>query len=675
MWSKNKKRLLLATLAGVLLLALAGVLIGDLLFPYLEAKSTMDPTGTLTILTRDDGTMQVQWPAGENAQSYALQILEQDGTALYSCVAADCSAQVPQLPSDRELTVRVSSCHGFGFWTRTGEKCLETTVNMAPPEISAFVWSADEETDTVSVSFDMTGSDLCRVFFSAGEEVPAQIGELTQGELELRFGEGERFAIPAHDQLLHLTFRPERREGQAYFQGSGCSITLTRDDFLTRQLDVQCVQNSDNTYTLTWSETKGAQYEVLLSTDGGESWKRLAVIPWDQPRTFTTDRLEPYTDYTFWVVSTGGQTMPDSEFAAVSQPLQLRTGAQLLYCTIWPLMDQKVFADPEATQELGTVTAGSAWCVIGIEGNYLKIRYQQQDAYIDGDYCMINLPEYVGALCRYDITNSYASKYLVHEFGIDGVSGSVIAGYENVRVREGEYVVPLLFPTAQKLIKAAETAAEAGYRLKIYDSYRPKIATEDIYARTSRILKNLVPASTYTGKYVSIKPPPSDWKNEDGVEETPPFDYWGLMTNYGEYSLGMFLAPGTSKHNYGIAMDLTLEDSGGNELTMQTSMHDLSWYSAFKRNNANANLLYKIMSGAGLAPISSEWWHYQDNEVYDTHQFQPLRIGVSLQCWVCDCNGWRYRLPDGSFYTDCTQTIAGQPYTFDGNGYVTNGVG
>ena len=91
--------------------------------------------------------------------------------------------------------MRVSSCHGFGFWTRTGEKCLETTVNMAPPEISAFVWSADEETDTVSVSFDMAGSHLCRVFFSAGEEAPAQIEELTRGQLELRFGEGERFAI------------------------------------------------------------------------------------------------------------------------------------------------------------------------------------------------------------------------------------------------------------------------------------------------------------------------------------------------------------------------------------------------------------------------------------------------------------------------------------------------
>ena len=673
MWSKNKK-LVLAILTGALLLALAGVLVSDLLCPYLEAKSTMDPTGTLTILARDDGTMQLQWPAGENAQSYRLQVLEQDGTVLYSCSASDCFATVPQLPTDRELTVRVSSCHGFGPWTRSGEADLEAVVKLMPPQVLSLQWSADEEDDTVAVSFDMAASDLCRVFLSAGDE-SAQIEELTRGQLELRFGEGERFPIPSHDQPLRLTFRPERQAGQVFFQGTECNITLTRDDFLTRQLDVQCEQNSNNTYTLTWSETKGAQYEVLLSTDGGESWKSLAVIPWDQPRAFTTDRLKPYTDYTFWVVSTGGQTMPNSEFAAVSQPLQLRTGAQLLYSTIWPLMDQKVFADPEATQELGTVAAGSAWCVIGAEGRYLKIRYQQQDAYIDSDYCMINLPEYIGALCRYDITNSYASKYLVHEYGIADVSGTVITGYEHVKVGEGEYVVPLLFPTAQKLIKAAEAAAEAGYRLKIYDSYRPKIATDDIYARSKLILWDALPASTYTGKHVSVPTPPEDDVDAEIPEGTPPRSYWGLMTNYGEYNLGMFLAPGKSKHNYGVAMDLTLEDSGGNELTMQTSIHDLSWYSAFKRNNANANLLYKIMSGTGLVPISSEWWHYQDNEVYDTHPFLPLKTGVSLQCWVCDGNGWRYRLHDGSFYTNCTQTIEGQPYTFDENGYVRSAVG
>ena len=146
--------------------------------------------------------------------------------------------------------------------------------------------------------------------------------------------------------------------------------------------------------------------------------------------------------------------------------------------------------------------------------------------------------------------------------------------------------------------------------------------------------------------------------------------YKRLMTNNGAYTLGAFLAPGTSRHNFGVALDLTLVDFEGVELSMQTSMHDLSWYSAFERNNSNANTLYEIMSGAGFGHIRSEWWHYQDNEIMLKNLYKPLKNGVSWECWVADGNGWRYRLGDGSFYANATVTIDEQSYSFDENGYV-----
>jgi hypothetical protein len=40
---------------------------------------------------------------------------------------------------------------------------------------------------------------------------------------------------------------------------------------------------------------------------------------------------------------------------------------------------------------------------------------------------------------------------------------------------------------------------------------------------------------------------------------------------------------------------------------------------------------------------------------------------------VADRIGWRYRLADGSFYKNCTQTIDGQSYTFDEGGYLALG--
>ena len=103
---------------------------------------------------------------------------------------------------------------------------------------------------------------------------------------------------------------------------------------------------------------------------------------------------------------------------------------------------------------------------------------------------------------------------------------------------------------------------------------------------------------------------------------------------------------------------------------MQTSMHDLSWYSASSINNANATILRGIMEGAGFMGIASEWWHFQDQEAYFSHGYKPLRTGVNWECWVADNHGWRYRLPDGSFYANSTEVIEGESYTFDENGYL-----
>ena len=143
-----------------------------------------------------------------------------------------------------------------------------------------------------------------------------------------------------------------------------------------------------------------------------------------------------------------------------------------------------------------------------------------------------------------------------------------------------------------------------------------------------------------------------------------------LMTNDGKYHLSAFLAPGNSRHNFGVALDLTLVDANGKELAMQTSMHDLSWYSASKRNNGNAAILYRIMTGAGFKDLYSEWWHFQDNEIYEANKYEPLKTGVTWECWALDEIGWRYRQADGSFYKHCTMTIDGQSYTFDAEGYV-----
>ena len=722
MWSKSKKLVLLLILTALLVVTAVSALLISVLPGYRAAKSTMDPDGTVTVAAGADG-MRLEWPAGENAQRYKLQILDADGKVLHTDMTEGCSAVLPELPEDQQLRVRITACHDYGKRTRESREKLEAAFTLTFPQIGDLNWMPDAEAGTVDISFDMSGSDLCHVYMAEGDGEPVLVEQLQSGKMQLKFGEGEKYAIPAYDKPLFFSFLLERQEGNVLYRSSLTEgFALFREHLLGTNLNLRCTDNGENSYTLTWDETKGAYYDVRLSDDGGKTWMTMAYISADRDRTYTTPNLTAYTEYLLQVVAVGGQSVQGNDVAAESETIELHTGAKLLYSTIWPLMDIRIFADAGATEELGMVAAGSAWCVLGQEGQMLKIRYQDRDAYLKSDYCMINVSEYLGNLCLYNITNSYSSIYTVHEYGINKVSGTVITGYENVQIAEGEYLVPLLFPTAQKLMQAGLAAKEQGYTLKIYDSFRPQAATIALFHLTDAILGTYLPPYTYSGKKVSDLGQ-LDWEREatepateepapsatepveaettaptEGTAETgaafsflpgrrkvqpaavskvqsktsrpSQITYKSLMTNYGEYSLGKFLAPGLSRHNFGVAVDLTMVNAEGKELSMQTSMHDLSWYSAFKRNNSNANALYKIMSGAGLTCISSEWWHYQDNEIYSKHAYSPLVNGVSWECWVADQNGWRYRLADGSFYVNCTQTIGEESYTFDEAGYL-----
>ena len=145
--------------------------------------------------------------------------------------------------------------------------------------------------------------------------------------------------------------------------------------------------------------------------------------------------------------------------------------------------------------------------------------------------------------------------------------------------------------------------------------------------------------------------------------------YQILMTDNGRYLLANFLGKGSSNHNIGVALDLTLETLSGKELEMQTSMHDLSWYSELKRNNENADMLKSIMVQAGFGTLDSEWWHFQDNDAKAELTLKPLYHGISPQCWMKDDQGWRYRQSNGKYLTGCTKTVDGVTYIFDENGY------
>lgn len=124
--------------------------------------------------------------------------------------------------------------------------------------------------------------------------------------------------------------------------------------------------------------------------------------------------------------------------------------------------------------------------------------------------------------------------------------------------------------TASKLVKANEQFKKLGYRIKIWDAYRP------VYVQ--KIFWNIVKDSRFVANP----------------------------------------ANGGSIHNKGCAVDITLVDESSNELVMPSSFDDFSEKAYRKNSNMaeeakkNMNLLTEVMVQSGFKPIDTEWWHFDD---------------------------------------------------------------
>ncbi|EGO63989.1 M15 family metallopeptidase [Acetonema longum] len=124
--------------------------------------------------------------------------------------------------------------------------------------------------------------------------------------------------------------------------------------------------------------------------------------------------------------------------------------------------------------------------------------------------------------------------------------------------------------TAEKLARANAEFAKRGFRLKIWDAYRP--------LSVQKIFWKLVPDRRYVA-------------NPQG---------------------------NASRHNRGTAVDVTLVDEQGRELIMPSEFDDFSYraqrdypgISPFAQSNAA--YLAEVMEQAGFRSLGSEWWHFDD---------------------------------------------------------------
>lgn len=628
--SKKAKITLIICLAALPLILIAAFLLAAL--PYINAASSMPEGASLSFLDLGGGEYALEWTASPDAARYYLSI---DGGERSEPLTENAADVGPLSEGEHSFTVTpLGSWKLFGKeYFREGESVTVTVPLLVSPEAPEAEWIPDEDAGTLSVEAEpLVGRSYELRIIDAGGERPLD-STLADGELGVSFGEDGDLPMPEYETPYRFCLRAVVNGQQYEITGpAGEEYTLKREALLPDTSSLTSEELGENRYALSWTEAKGDWYEIQYS-DGGE-WETLATVECTEELRYETEALRSVWDYSFRVMG-ADEGAEEGEYVSESDVIDLTTELSPLYCTIWPLMELPLYESADAESEtLASVPAASTLCVLAEEDGFFRVRYGETYGYLSSSYCMINLPEYMGKLIGYDITNSYASKYAVHGYEIPEVTGEVVKGYEHVCLAEGVYLAPYLYPCCEKLYTAANAALEQGYRLKIYDSYRPNQATVDIYNKAELMTNQPVPELDIYGEVPEELP-----ELAEGQTLT-----YRMLWEDGTYGLPNFLAKGGSMHNMGIALDLTLERvDSGEELDMQSDMHDLSIYSVINRDNDEALILDNIMKAAGFGGLTSEWWHFQDNETRKNLSLNTyMWAGVSIEGWHASDGEWYY---------------------------------
>lgn len=132
----------------------------------------------------------------------------------------------------------------------------------------------------------------------------------------------------------------------------------------------------------------------------------------------------------------------------------------------------------------------------------------------------------------------------------------------------------LRYGTMKKLEKAQEELKKLGYKLCIWDAFRPKEAQ---------------------------------------------FKLWEICPN------PIYVAnpnKGFSKHSRGNTVDITIVSLSGEKVEMPSGFDDFTkkadrdYSDVSKEAGENAKLLEKVMEEAGFKGYAGEWWHYSDEKEY-----------------------------------------------------------
>ncbi|MBO1307330.1 SH3 domain-containing protein [Enterococcus sp. 669A] len=292
-------------------------------------------------------------------------------------------------------------------------------------------------------------------------------------------------------------------------------------------------------------------------------------------------------------------------------PVQGATG----YASInLPLRDAANFQGAE----LRRLEPGTGFTIIKEENGWLNVKIDGQTGWLDSHYCFVNLPDLIPSI-KYNITNNSKSLFVSSGQAIPNVTDQAL--YEsrdmNDRLNKEEYIVPVLYNMAGKIMNAQKAALAEGNTLVIYEAFRPL----PVQLNVANQLLQLAQTSPEVMAGIASSPWQIDW-----------FISTKVSNHQVGYAIDVTVAKIDSSKQTKVGKYLVTDIENYTEYPMHTAMHELSaqsaiythpvntnsptaWQSAAvnPNNSGNVALLQNyLITNGGLTPLASEWWHFND---------------------------------------------------------------
>ncbi len=279
-------------------------------------------------------------------------------------------------------------------------------------------------------------------------------------------------------------------------------------------------------------------------------------------------------------------------------------------------LDLKTSGNSDA-QTIETLKAGTAFEVLEEQGDWWLIKNDTSTGWVEHTFCLVNLPDVIPSII-YDNTNTYSSRYMSSGKSIPNITGkSLYSGKTyNKRLGKEEFIVPVLYSMSRKIFLAQQEALADGNSLIILEGYRPYPVQQSVVSELTKLANK-------------------DREVKAGISAEPWGVNWFIATNVSNHQMGYAIDASLAKIH--ATTEIVIGEYAGIEITdyteykMPTKIHELSvtavtftapvkstiplaWKNSVIAETMNepAIMLQSYSTNAGLSPLASEWWHFND---------------------------------------------------------------